>query len=158
MNNSQRVYLAICLGYNCTIDGSRWILAACTMIGEVLDVTFNERPIAILNVSAECHMPDVLEMPYRPEIAGAGKPGEFPYLYRLAGHSCLAGDVIGDYSFPHPLKPGDRIELLDMAIYSMVKTNTFNGLALPSLATFDPEDSRFRLVRTFSYDDFKSRL
>jgi len=138
--------------------GEAVALNAGSLVGEVLDVTFNERPIVILNVSAECHMPDVLEMPYRPEINGAGKPGEFPYLYRLAGHSCLAGDVIGDYSFPHPLKPGDRIELLDMAIYSMVKTNTFNGLALPSLATFDPETSRFRLVRTFSYEDFKSRL
>lgn len=138
--------------------GEAVALNAGSLIGEVLDITFNERPIAILNVSAECHMPDVLEMPYRPEIAGAGKPGEFPYLYRLAGHSCLAGDVIGDYSFPRPLKPGDRIELLDMAIYSMVKTNTFNGLALPSLATFDPEIPRFELIRSFSYDDFKSRL
>ena len=103
-------------------------------------------------------MPDVIEMPYTPPLNGAGEPGEFPHEYRLAGHSCLAGDVIGDYSFPAPLKVGDRVEFLDMALYTMVKTNTFNGLALPSIATFDPDTGEFRLVKSFGYEDFKNRL
>ncbi len=89
--------------------------------------------IAILDASAACHMPDVLEMPYRPEIIGAGKPGELTYTYRLTGNTCLAGDVISDYSFPEPLKPGDRLVFCDMAHYTMVKNNTFNGLRLPLL-------------------------
>lgn len=97
-------------------------------------------------------------MPYRPEVAGAGKPGEYAFDCRLAGLSCLAGDVIGSYSFPKPLRPGDKIELLDMAIYSMVKTNTFNGLALPSIAIWDSEKRQFQLIRKFSYKDFKNRL
>ena len=97
-------------------------------------------------------------MPIRPEVAGAGLPGEKANTCRLAGHSCLAGDIIGDYSFDRPLRAGDRVELLDMAIYSMVKTNTFNGLALPSIATWDPQSREFRLLRQFGYQDFKSRL
>ena len=89
---------------------------------------------------------------------GADQPGEFAHDYRLAGHSCLAGDVIGDYSFPQPLAPGDKIELLDMAIYSMVKTNTFNGLALPSIATWDSDSRELKIIRQFGYEDFKGRL
>ncbi len=138
--------------------GEAVALNAGYLTATVLDIVHNECDIAILNVSAAAHMPDVLEMPYRPEVAGAGKPGEYPFCYRFAGHSCLAGDVIGDYSFPRPLKAGDRIAFLDMAIYSMVKTNTFNGLALPSIALWDPGTGEFKVIRTFSYDDFKNRL
>ena len=138
--------------------GEAVVLNAGSLYAEILDITHNLTDIAVMNVSAECHTPDVLEMPYRPEIVNAGLPGEYPYLYRLAGHSCLAGDIMGDYSFPEPLKVGDRIELLDMALYSMVKTNTFNGLQLPSIASWDSESGVFCLHREFSFFDFKSRL
>ena len=124
----------------------------------VLDIVRNGMDIAILDTSAEAHMPDVLEMPYRPNIIGAGESGEKTFTYRLAGHSCLAGDVIGDYSFDHELKPGSRLVFLDMAHYSMVKTNTFNGLQLPAIAIMDSENGEFRVLRKFSYEDFKSRL
>ena len=128
------------------------------LVASVLDIVHNDIDIAILDTSAEAHMPDVLEMPYRPNIVGAGGPGKKSFTYRLAGHSCLAGDVIGDYSFDHPLKPGDRLVFLDMAHYSMVKTNTFNGLRLPSIAVMDSESGEFRVLRKFTYEDFKSRL
>lgn len=128
------------------------------LVASILDIVHNETDIAILDTSAEAHMPDVLEMPYRPNIIGAGQPGEKAFTYRLAGHSCLAGDVIGDYSFAEQLKPGDKLVFLDMAHYSMVKTNTFNGLRLPSIALFDSADGSFRVLRRFAYDDFKSRL
>ena len=123
----------------------------------VLDVVENGVKIAILDTSAACHMPDVLEMPYRPPLRGAGEAGEFPHTYRLAGPTCLAGDVIGDYSFPEPLAPGDLLAFEDMAIYTMVKTNTFNGMPLPAIA-MEREDGAQELVRTFGYDDFKNRL
>lgn len=138
--------------------GEAVALNAGSLVATVLDVVRNDGDIAILDASAAAHMPDVLEMPYRPEVAGAGQPGEKSYTCRLAGPSCLAGDVIGEYSFSRPLRPGDRIELLDMAIYSMVKTTTFNGLALPSIATWDEATAEFRVVREFGYADFKSRL
>ncbi len=138
--------------------GEAVVLNAGSLFGTVLDIVENDGEIAVLDVSAEAHTPDVIEMPYTPPVAGADEPGVHPYEYRLAGHSCLAGDVIGDYSFPAPLKVGDRVEFLDMALYTMVKTNTFNGLALPSIATFDPDTGEFRLIRSFGYDDFKNRL
>ena len=138
--------------------GEAVALNAGSLVATVLDVVNNDGDIAILDASAAAHCPDILEMPFRPEVAGAGLPGEKAYTCRLAGHSCLAGDIIGDYSFDRPLRPGDRVELLDMAIYSMVKTNTFNGLALPSIATWDPQSREFRLLRQFGYQDFKSRL
>lgn len=128
------------------------------LVASILDIVHNETDIAILDTSAEAHMPDVLEMPYRPNIIGAGQPGEKAFTYRLAGHSCLAGDVIGDYSFAEQLKPGDKLVFLDMAHYSMVKTNTFNGLRLPSIALFDSADGSFQVLRRFAYEDFKSRL
>jgi len=103
-------------------------------------------------------MPDVLEMPYRPHIVGSGLPGEKAHTYRLGGLSCLAGDVAGEYSFDRPLAPGDRLVFTDMAHYSMVKTNTFNGIQLPSIAVFEPEDGSMRVVRSFGYEDFKGRL
>lgn len=127
------------------------------LLSTVLDTMKNGIDIAILDTSAVCHMPDVLEMPYRPEIIGAGAPGEFPYTYRLGGPTCLAGDVIGDYSFPRPLQPGDRLVFCDMAHYTMVKNNTFNGMNLPAIVLYG-RDGTARVVKTFGYEDFKSRL
>ena len=128
------------------------------LVGEVLDVVRNDIDIAILDVSATCHMPDVLEMPYRPGITGGFDPGEKPHTYRLAGPSCLAGDVIGDWSFDEPLAPGDRLAFEDMAHYTMVKTTTFNGIQHPAICTFEPETGELKVVRTFGYEDFRSRL
>ena len=102
-------------------------------------------------------MPDVLEMPYRPPVLDSGQPGEKKYTYRLAGNTCLAGDVIGDYSFDTPLRIGDRVTFLDMALYTMVKTNTFNGTPLPDIL-YRKSDGELVTERTFSYDDFQSRL
>jgi carboxynorspermidine decarboxylase len=128
------------------------------LVGEVLDVVNNGMNIAILDVSATCHLPDVLEMPYRPGITGGFDPGEKPYTYRLAGASCLAGDVIGDWSFEEPLRPGSRVVFEDMAHYTMVKTTTFNGIQHPHICTFEPETGELQVVRSFDYGDFKSRL
>ena len=112
---------------------------------------------AVLDVSASAHMPDTLEMPYRPPVRNGGAPNEKKYTYRLAGNTCLAGDVIGDYSFDEPLQAGDKLIFCDMAIYSMVKNNTFNGMPLPDLV-LRQEDGSFTLVKRFSYSDFKGRL
>jgi carboxyaminopropylagmatine decarboxylase len=128
------------------------------LVGEVLDVVNNGMEIAILDVSATCHMPDILEMPYRPGITGGYDAGEKPYTCRLAGPSCLAGDVIGDWSFEKPLKAGDRLCFEDMAHYTMVKTTTFNGIQHPAICTFEPETGELKVVRRFRYEDFKSRL
>ncbi|WP_306533362.1 carboxynorspermidine decarboxylase [Geobacter sp.] len=128
------------------------------LVGEVLDVVRNEMDIAILDVSATCHMPDVLEMPYRPGITGGFDPGEKAHTYRLAGPSCLAGDVVGDWSFEKPLNPGDRLVFEDMSHYTMVKTTTFNGIQHPAICTFEPETGELRVVRSFGYKDFKVRL
>jgi len=127
------------------------------LVASVLDIVQNGTEIAILDTSAACHMPDVLEMPYRPNIIGAGNSGEYEYTYRLGSHTCLAGDVIGDYSFPQPLKPGDRLVFCDMAHYTMVKNNTFNGINLPSIVLFS-ENEGIKIIKKFGYDDFKSRL
>ncbi len=124
----------------------------------VLDVVHADMPVAVLDASAAAHMPDVLEMPYRPGVVGAGLPGEKAWTCRLAGKSCLAGDVIGEYSFNFPLKSGDRLIFLDMAHYSMVKTNTFNGMPLPSIALLDKSTHGFKLVKSFGYEDFRNRL
>lgn len=137
--------------------GEAVALNAGYLVASVLELHKNGIDIAILDTSATCHMPDVLEMPYRPPVFGSGETGEKPHLYRLAGMTCLTGDVIGDYSFDEPLKPGDRIVFGDMAIYSMVKTNTFNGMALPAIAVQD-KDGDCRIVRQFGYEDFKTRL
>ena len=127
------------------------------LVSEVLDILKNNMNLAIMDTSAACHMPDVLEMPYRPEIIGAGNPGEKPYTYRLGGPTCLAGDIIGDYSFDTPLKPKDRLIFCDMAHYSMVKNNTFNGMNLPAIILNDRSD-QIRIIRSFGYADFKNRL
>lgn len=126
------------------------------LVASVIDVIKNVMDIAILDASAACHMPDVIEMPYRPEIIGAGNPGEFEFTYRLGGLTCLAGDVIGDYSFKEPLKAGDRLVFTDMAHYTMVKNNTFNGVNLPSIAIADKNG--IEIVKSFGYLDYKSRL
>ncbi len=128
------------------------------LVSTVLDIVHNGMDIALLDTSACAHMPDVIEMPYRPEVVNAGLPGQYAHTYRLGGPSCLAGDVIGDYSFAKPLKAGDKLVFLDMAHYTMVKTNTFNGIRLPSIAIGNSQRGDFRLVRQFGYQDFKGRL
>lgn len=167
--------------------GEAVALNAGSLLTEVLEIVDNGMKIGILDTSAACHMPDVLEMPYRPPLKGAGDPAECcsgekiegaaenmgntvesgkgagaccpekPYVYRLAGPTCLAGDVIGDYSFAEPLKCGDRLEFQDMAIYTMVKTNTFNGMKLPDIV-LEREDGTCEIMRSFGYEDFKMRL
>jgi carboxynorspermidine decarboxylase len=127
------------------------------LVTTVLDVVETSGlPVAILDTSAACHMPDVIEMPYRPPLFGSGEAGEKAHTYRLAGPTCLAGDVIGDYSFDESLARGTRIVFGDMAIYSMVKNNTFNGMALPTIVA--AENDGWHIVRQFGYEDFKKRL
>jgi carboxynorspermidine decarboxylase len=142
--------------------GEAVALNAGVLVASVLDIVKNDMSIAILDTSAATHMPDVLEMPYRPEIIQAGQwadqPCEKPHTYRLAGLSCLAGDIIGDYSFDEPLQIGTKLVFLDMAHYSMVKTNTFNGIQLPSIAVYKAETDAFSIIREFGYEDFKRRL
>lgn len=138
--------------------GEAVALNAGILVTTVLDIVTADMPVAILDTSATCHMPDVLEMPYRPEIIGAGLPGQKKWTCRLAGKSCLAGDVIGEYSFDSPLNTGDRLAFLDMAIYSMVKTTTFNGVKLPSIARYRPESDQLTVIRRFGYEDYKTRL
>ena len=137
--------------------GEAIALNAGTLLTTVLEVGENGTPFAILDTSAACHMPDVLEMPYRPPLKNSGQPGEKPYTYRLGGPTCLAGDVVGEYSFDFPLEPGQKLEFGDMAIYTMVKTNTFNGMRLPDIAV-EEADGQCHVVRTFGYEDFKMRL
>lgn len=137
--------------------GEAVVLNAGFLVSSVLEIVHNGMDIAILDTSAACHMPDVLEMPYRPPVKDSGKAGEKPYTYHLTGPTCLAGDVIGDYSFDEPLKEGSQIVLEDMALYTMVKTNTFNGMPLPALA-LRHEDGTVDVVKEFGYEDFKSRL
>ena len=137
--------------------GEAVVLNAGDLVANVMEIVHNNMEIAILDTSAACHMPDVLEMPYRPPVQKSGNPGEKQYTYRFAGPTCLAGDVIGDYSFEKPLTEGSRVVFEDMALYTMVKTNTFNGMALPSIVFRDQEGEE-HLVRTFGYEDFKNRL
>jgi carboxynorspermidine decarboxylase len=138
--------------------GEAIALDAGVLVAEVLDIVHHELEIAILDVSATCHLPDVLEMPYRPAIDGGFAPEARPYRYRLAGPSCLAGDVIGDWSFEEPLRVGSRLAFLDMAHYTMVRTTTFNGVQHPAICTYEPETGELRVVREFGYEDFRSRL
>lgn len=137
--------------------GEAIALKAGYLVTTVLDLTENDMPIAILDTSASCHMPDVLEMPYRPPLKDSGEASEKKYSYRLGSQTCLAGDMIGEYSFDSPLKIGDRLIFEDMAIYSMVKNNTFNGMALPSIAVLK-ENGSVEILKNFGYEDFKSRL
>lgn len=128
------------------------------LISEVLDITHNTLDLAILDTSATCHMPDVLEMPYHAHVFYSGHKDDKKYNYRLGGQTCLAGDVMGDYSFDQPLHIGQRLIFDDMSHYTMVKTSTFNGINLPSIAIWNSETEEFRLVKSFGYEDFKSRL
>ena len=161
--------------YNARIylePGEAVALNAGWLTATVLDVVMADMPVAVLDVSAACHMPDVLEMPYRQEVfyrhdgatTRAGNAGEEGWTCRLAGKSCLAGDVVGEYGFAAPLQAGQRLVFGDMAIYSMVKTTTFNGLRLPSIGicAAGPDSAgremRFSLLREFGYQDFRNRL
>lgn len=137
--------------------GEAVVLNAGFLVTSVLETLYNGMDIAILDTSAACHMPDVLEMPYRPPLQNSGESGEKAYTYRLGGPTCLAGDVIGDYSFDAPLNEGDRLVFEDMALYTMVKTNTFNGMPLPAIVWRDANGQE-KLVKAFGYEDFKNRL
>ena len=128
------------------------------LVSEVLDLGHNALDFAIMDCSATCHMPDTIEMPYRADIFNAGEANEFTHTYRLGGQTCLAGDVMGDYSFDQPLHLGQRLMFDDMAHYTMVKTTTFNGIALPAIALWNSTTDALRLVKTFNYQDFKGRL
>ncbi|MBP7025798.1 MAG: carboxynorspermidine decarboxylase [Leptotrichiaceae bacterium] len=127
------------------------------LVTEVLDTIYNEMDILLVDTSAACHMPDVIEMPYRPFIINSGIPNEKAYTYKLGGPTCLAGDVIGDYSFDNPINIGDKLIFTDMAHYSMVKNNTFNGINLPSIAVYTEKDG-VKVIRSFKYEDFRNRL
>ncbi len=137
--------------------GEAIALNAGYFVTEVLDIVDNDIKTLILDGSAACHMPDVLEMPYRPPLKDSGKWGEKPFEYRLSSYTCLAGDIIGDYSFDHEIKIGDRLIFEDMAIYSMVKNNTFNGIPLPNIYLLK-QDGTIELIKKFGYEDFKGRL
>lgn len=138
--------------------GEAVALNAGYLVTTVLETVENDGVTTlILDASAACHMPDVLEMPYRPPLRDSGEAGEKAYTYRLSSYTCLAGDIIGDYSFDHEIKVGDRLIFEDMAIYSMVKNNTFNGIPLPSIYAMDA-DKQCRLLKSFTYEDFKGRL
>ncbi|MFT6029380.1 MAG: carboxynorspermidine decarboxylase [Oleiphilaceae bacterium] len=128
------------------------------LVAEVLDLTYNQMDLAILDTSATCHMPDTLEMPYRAEIFNSGEKDAKKHNYRLGGQTCLAGDVMGDYSFDRPLDIGQRLIFDDMAHYTMVKTSTFNGIGLPSLAVWNSKTDELRIVKQFAYEDFRNRL
>ena len=127
------------------------------LVTEVLDTIYNEMDILLVDTSAACHMPDVIEMPYRPFIINSGIPNEKAYTYKLGGPTCLAGDVIGDYSFDNPINIGDKLIFTDMAHYSMVKNNTFNGINLPAIAVYTEKDG-VKVIRSFKYEDFRNRL
>ncbi|MFK7893081.1 MAG: carboxynorspermidine decarboxylase [Granulosicoccus sp.] len=135
--------------------GEAVVLDAGILVGELLDLGFNGMPLAITDISATCHMPDVIEAPYRPDMMGEAAHGT---LYRLGGPSCLAGDVIGDYRFSDTPRPGQRLAFLDQAHYSLVKTNTFNGIPLPAIAVWNSDSDALRIVRQFGYEDFLTRL
>lgn len=128
------------------------------LVGTVLDLVHNGMDIAIIDISATNHMPDTLEMPYRADIMDADLPGKLPHTYRLGSVTCLAGDVIGDYSFAAPLQIGQRLVFLDMSHYTFVKNTTFNGIPLPAIASFDPASGQTQVIRRFGYADYKNRL
>ncbi|WP_319546509.1 carboxynorspermidine decarboxylase [Ruegeria conchae] len=135
--------------------GEAVALDAGILIGEILDLPTNGMNLAITDISATCHMPDVIEAPYHPALMDEAASG---HTYRLGGPSCLAGDVIGDYTWDKPLEIGQRFAFLDQAHYSMVKTNTFNGVPLPTIALWNSETDELKIIKQFGYDDFKDRL
>ncbi|NQI33235.1 carboxynorspermidine decarboxylase [Streptococcus suis] len=137
--------------------GEAIALNAGYLVTEVLDIVENGIETLVLDASATCHMPDVLEMPYRPPLRHGFEAGEKAFTYRLSSNTCLTGDIIGDYSFEKPVEIGDKLYFEDMAIYSFVKNNTFNGIGLPSLAIMD-QAGDCRIIKEFGYEDFKGRL
>ncbi|HEL1790826.1 TPA: carboxynorspermidine decarboxylase [Streptococcus suis] len=137
--------------------GEAIALNAGYLVTEVLDIVENGIETLVLDASATCHMPDVLEMPYRPPLRLGFEAGEKAYTYRLSSNTCLTGDIIGDYSFEKPVEIGDKLYFEDMAIYSFVKNNTFNGIGLPSLVLMD-QTGDCRIIKEFGYEDFKGRL
>lgn len=137
--------------------GEAVALNAGYLVTEVMDIVENGMKTLVLDASAACHMPDVLEMPYRPPLKDSGLPEEKAFTYRLSSCTCLAGDVIGDYSFDREIRVGDKLYFEDMAIYSMVKNNTFNGMCLPGIAVMK-EGGDCVVVKSFGYEDFKERL
>lgn len=137
--------------------GEASVYNAGVLISSVLDIVKNKTEIAIMDTSAETHMPDVLLMPYRPHILGSGMKNEKKCRYRLAGPSCLAGDIIGDYSFDKPLRRGDKLIFTDMALYSIVKNTTFNGINLPDIAVIR-DGGKIEVVKKFGYKDYRARL
>jgi carboxynorspermidine decarboxylase len=137
--------------------GAGLVVDAGYLVASVIGIHRNEKDIAILDASASCHMPDVLEAPYRPPILGAGEPGQHAHSYILGGKTCMTGDIIGEYSFEKPLAVGDRLIFGDMMQYSFVKNTTFNGTPLPDLGVF-AEDGSYQVVRSFGYEAFRSRL
>lgn len=148
------------LKYNVEVylePGEAIALNAGYLVTRVMDIVYNDLPILILDASASCHMPDVLEMPYRPPLQNSGMPNEKIYTCRLSSRTCLAGDVIGDYSFDKMPKINDKLIFEDMAIYSMVKNNTFNGIPLPNIALMD-KYGKCKVIKSFTYQDFKGRL
>jgi len=128
-----------------------------SLVATVLDIVNNNMNIAILDISAEAHLPDTIIMPYRAEVRGAGKANKKDYTYRLSGNSCLAGDIMGDYSFDNPLKIGDTVIFEDQIHYTMVKSTTFNGVSMPSICILD-KNGNLKVIREFEYNDFKHRL
>lgn len=137
--------------------GEAIALNAGYLVTEVLDIVENGIETLVLDASATCHMPDVLEMPYRPPLRNGFEAGEKEFTYRLSSNTCLTGDIIGDYSFEKPVEIGDKLYFEDMAIYSFVKNNTFNGIGLPSLVLMD-QAGDCRIIKSFGYEDFKGRL
>jgi carboxynorspermidine decarboxylase len=137
--------------------GAGLVVDAGYLVASVIGIHRNEKDILILDASASCHMPDVLEVPYRPPILGAGEPGEYPHSYIIGGKTCMTGDIIGEYSFPKPLAVGDRLIFGDMMQYSFVKNTTFNGTPLPDLAVLE-ENGTYRVLRSFGYEAFRERL
>ena len=136
--------------------GEASVLNAGVLISSVLDIIKNVMQIAIIDTSAETHMPDVLLMPYRPNLFRSAGPNEKKYTYKLAGPSCLAGDIIGDYSFDEPLDRGDKLVFSDMALYSIVKNTTFNGINLPDISVIR-EDGKVELIKRFGFNHYRSR-
>ncbi len=156
----ERLIVEIQEKYNVQVylePGEAVALRAGYLVTEIMDIVENGMQIAILDASAACHMPDVLEMPYRPPLFASDEAGEKPCTYRLSSCTCLAGDIIGDYSFDKPLSIGERLCFEDMAIYSMVKNNTFNGMPLPEIGILHTDGS-YETVKQFGYSDFKERL
>lgn len=137
--------------------GEAIALNAGYLVTEVLDIVENGIETLVLDTSATCHMPDVLEMPYRPPLRNGFEAGEKEFTYRLSSNTCLTGDIVGDYSFEKPVEIGDKLYFEDMAIYSFVKNNTFNGIGLPSLVLMD-KTGDCRIIKEFGYEDFKGRL